>query len=274
MGPAGSGKSTYCHNMVLHARDAHRTINVINLDPAAETFKYEPLVDIKELIQLDDAMEDEELHFGPNGGLIFCMEHLIANADWLKEQIEEIVDEDYILFDCPGQIELYTHMTVMTKFIELLHSWEFRVCGVFLLDSHFMLQTNKFFSGTLTALSVMINLEIPQVNVLSKMDLLSKNSKDQLEKFLEADTHMLLHDETLGKADTKWHQKYFKLSKGICSIIDDYSFVKYMPLDLSDEESVQDLLIFIDSNLQYGEDSDVRARDYTDAEPADEGYND
>ena len=32
------------------------------------------LSDIRELIHIDDAMEDEALHFGPNGGLVFCME--------------------------------------------------------------------------------------------------------------------------------------------------------------------------------------------------------
>ena len=32
------------------------------------------LSDIRELISVDDAMDDEALHFGPNGALIFCME--------------------------------------------------------------------------------------------------------------------------------------------------------------------------------------------------------
>lgn len=32
-------------------------------------------------------MEDEELHFGPNGGLIFCVEYLLENADWLHDRI-------------------------------------------------------------------------------------------------------------------------------------------------------------------------------------------
>lgn len=49
-------------------------VEIVNLDPAAEYFEYEPLIDIRELIQLDDAMEDDELKFGPNGGLVFCME--------------------------------------------------------------------------------------------------------------------------------------------------------------------------------------------------------
>lgn len=61
-----------------HASDSNRIIEVVNLDPAAEHFDYEPLVDIRELIHLDDAMEDEELQFGPNGGLVFCIEYVLA----------------------------------------------------------------------------------------------------------------------------------------------------------------------------------------------------
>ena len=45
----------------------------MNLDPAAEEMLYEPSVDIRELISLEDVME--ELELGPNGGLIYCMEY-------------------------------------------------------------------------------------------------------------------------------------------------------------------------------------------------------
>lgn len=60
--------------MQRYAADSNKIVDVINLDPAAEYFAYEPLADIRNLIQLDDAMEDSELNFGPNGGLVFCME--------------------------------------------------------------------------------------------------------------------------------------------------------------------------------------------------------
>ena len=43
----------------------------------------------------------------------------------LQDALGEIED-DYILFDCPGQIELYTHMDVMRKFVDLLQEWNFR----------------------------------------------------------------------------------------------------------------------------------------------------
>ena len=47
------------------------------------------------------------------------------------------------------------------------------MCGVFIVDSHFMVDGATFLSGTMSALSVMVNLEIPHVNILSKIDLLS-----------------------------------------------------------------------------------------------------
>lgn len=62
--------------MVQHAETENKTVHIVNLDPAAEFFDYNPFADIRELIHIEDAMEDEEMRFGPNGGLIFCMEYV------------------------------------------------------------------------------------------------------------------------------------------------------------------------------------------------------
>ena len=32
------------------------------------------ILDIRDLISVDDVMDDEDLKLGPNGGLVFCME--------------------------------------------------------------------------------------------------------------------------------------------------------------------------------------------------------
>ena len=69
---------------------------MVNLDPAAEYFAYNPDVDIRELISIEDVMEDEDLRLGPNGGLVFCMEHLVENFDWLEEAMDPH-DDDYFL---------------------------------------------------------------------------------------------------------------------------------------------------------------------------------
>ncbi|KAL5716138.1 GPN-loop GTPase 3 [Ranunculus cassubicifolius] len=101
IGPAGSGKSTYCSSLFKHCETMRRTFHIVNLDPAAENFDYPVAMDIRELISLEDVME--ELNLGPNGGLMYCMEHLEENLDdWLTEELDNYLDDDYHVFDCPG----------------------------------------------------------------------------------------------------------------------------------------------------------------------------
>lgn len=85
-------------------------------------------------------------------------------------------------FCLAGQIELYTHIPVFRQLVEHLHQMNFRICGIFLIDAQFMTEASKFVAGVMTALSAMVNLEIPHVNVMSKLDLLSKKVKRDLEK--------------------------------------------------------------------------------------------
>jgi GPN-loop GTPase len=77
MGPAGSGKSTYCNTIYQHCQAIGRTVHVINLDPAADELEYQPSVDIRSLITVDDVMD--ELNLGPNGGLMWCFEYVASN---------------------------------------------------------------------------------------------------------------------------------------------------------------------------------------------------
>ncbi len=46
--------------------------------------------------------------------------YFAKNFDWLMEQLDEDEDDDYIIFDCPGQIELYTHLPTMKQFVDHL----------------------------------------------------------------------------------------------------------------------------------------------------------
>lgn len=57
----------------------------------------------------------------------------------MKPQLEH----SFFFFFFAGQIELYTHLPVMKQLVEQLQQWEFRVCGVFLVDSQFMVETFK-----------------------------------------------------------------------------------------------------------------------------------
>ena len=100
----------------------------------------------------------------------------------MREEIGGFED-DYILIDCPGQVELYTHLPVMKNFIAELRRMNYHMCAVYLLDSHFITDSAKFLSGGLMCLSAMIQLELPHINVLSKMDMVQvKGESDDLEQ--------------------------------------------------------------------------------------------
>jgi len=254
IGPAGSGKSTYCQNVYQHCQSIKRTVHVVNLDPAADHFEYPVSVDIRELISLEDVME--ELKLGPNGGLIYCMEYLEENLeDWFSEQMEDYIDDDYLIFDCPGQIELYSHIPVLRTFVDQLKRWDFNVCAVYMLDSQFVSDVTKYISGCMASLSAMVQLELPHINVLSKIDLLP--SKRDLDKFLDPDARLLL-----GDLNQQMAPRFARLNQALAELVDDYSMVNFLPLDITDEDSIQFVLSHIDNAIQYGEDAEPKARDH------------
>ncbi|XP_059455374.1 uncharacterized protein LOC132185628 [Corylus avellana] len=254
IGPAGSGKSTYCSSLFQYCEKIGRTIHIVNLDPAAESFNYPVAMDIRELINLDDVME--ELGLGPNGGLMYCMEHLEDNLDdWLEEGLNNYLDDDYLVFDCPGQIELFSHVPVLRNFVDHLQRKNFSVCGVYLLDSQFMTDVTKFISGCMASLSAMIQLELPHVNILSKMDLVTK--KRNIEDFLNPEPQFLLSE-----LNKRMDPQFTKLNKALIELVDQYSMVSFVPLDLRKESSIRYILSQIDSSIQYGEDADVRIKDF------------
>lgn len=120
IGPPGAGKSTYCESMCEFMKAIGRDAAIVNLDPANEIVKYDCQVNITDLITVEDAMAEHSL--GPNGALIFCMDWLSKNMHLLKELLKPH-EEKYLLFDFPGQAELYTHHTSMRDIVE-----QFKVC--------------------------------------------------------------------------------------------------------------------------------------------------
>ncbi len=76
------------------------------------------------------------------------------------------------MFDCPGQVELFTgHAGFRAVLDALSGAWGWRLAAVSLLDAHLAAEPHKYIAALLLALSTMLNLELPQVNVLSKVDL-------------------------------------------------------------------------------------------------------
>ncbi len=74
----------------------------------------------------------EEHGLGPNGAMLYAMEYLEANVDWLEEELEKVLENDergssYVIFDTPGQVELWTNHDSLRKVIAKLMKADYRV---------------------------------------------------------------------------------------------------------------------------------------------------
>lgn len=254
MGPAGCGKSTYCKYVYEHCKASRRRCHVVNLDPAAENFNYPVAIDIRELVTADDVAE--EMHLGPNGALLFCMEYLMENFAWLEEKLGDFSD-DYLLFDCPGQIELYSHVPVIPRLARMLQQWGYNICGVYLLDALFVTKADKFISGILSCLSCMISVELPHVNVLSKCDMLKSADQETMELILDPNMDRLV--ATLKKEDGPFKG----LNNALADLIESYNMVSFMPMNIRDTGTIQAVLQHIDHAIQYGEDLETQGEKLT-----------
>ncbi|KAM6190811.1 GPN-loop GTPase 2 isoform 1-T2 [Sarcoramphus papa] len=247
IGPPGSGKTTYCHGMQEFMGRIGRKVTVVNLDPANEAMPYQCAVDIAELITLPDAMEN--LKLGPNGGLIYCMEYLEANFDWLQEKLAAFRGH-YYLFDCPGQVELYTHHDALKNVFAQLAKWNFRLAAVHLVDSHYCTDPGKFISVLCTSLATMLHVELPHVNVLSKMDLIEQYGKlaFNLDYYTEVLDLSYLVDHL---ASDPFFRNYRRLNEKLVEVIEDYSLVSFVPLNVQDKESMRQVMQAVDKANGY-----------------------
>lgn len=238
----------------------------------------------------------EEVGLGPNGGLIYCFEFLMENLDWLTEALDSLTEEYLIIFDMPGQIELYTHVPILPTLVKYLcqpGALDIRMAAVYLLEATFVVDRAKFFAGTLSAMSAMLMLEVPHINVLSKMDLVKDQvKKKDLKRFLTPDVGLLDDDPVerqrvrrvtegrssgaLGDADADaageddesrppddkaqimGGASFRRLNRAVAGLIESFSMINYLKLDVTNEDSVASILSYIDDCVQYHEAQDPK----------------
>ncbi|KFM59637.1 GPN-loop GTPase 2, partial [Stegodyphus mimosarum] len=247
IGPPGSGKTAYCKGMSEFLRGVGRRVAVVNLDPANDVLPYEANVDVSDLITVENVMQRVKL--GPNGGLIYCMEFLEKKIDWLLDELKKFSD-CYFLFDCPGQVELYTHHTSMQRIVSFLQKSGFMLSAVHLVDSHYCCDPAKFVSVLLTSLSTMLQMEMPHVNVLSKADLIEKQGKLHFNLDFYAEV-LDLSELVALLSDDPFLAKYKKLNESLMQLIENYSLVSFHLLTVKSKESMSKVLQAADKANGY-----------------------
>eukprot|EP01061_Rhynchopus_euleeides_P003651 TRINITY_DN12941_c0_g1_i1.p1 TRINITY_DN12941_c0_g1~~TRINITY_DN12941_c0_g1_i1.p1 ORF type:complete len:296 (+),score=89.28 TRINITY_DN12941_c0_g1_i1:249-1136(+) len=248
-GHPGSGKTTYCLGVADYLRSLGREVAIVNLDPANDSLPYEPAVDVRTLIDHEVAMTEE--HLGPNGAFLFCMDYLRANHDWLGDALGDLGGATYFLFDCPGQVELYTNHEAFKQLVEWMQNTaNMRLCGVHLVDSLYCRSGPHFISAILVSLSSMLQLELPHVNVLSKIDLLKNYELDfGIDFYTEVQDLSYL----VGKmsSDKNMPSRFTRMNDALVDLVDDYPHVGFRTLDIESKDSVRELMTEIDKSNGY-----------------------
>ena len=68
-----------------------RKCSIVNLDPANDHMSYPCSLDVRDLISLEDIMSEDKL--GPNGGVLYALEELEHNFEWLQDGLSELGGE-------------------------------------------------------------------------------------------------------------------------------------------------------------------------------------
>ncbi|KAL1682529.1 hypothetical protein EV122DRAFT_203543 [Schizophyllum commune] len=246
-GSPGSGKSTYCYGKHQLFTALKRPISIVNLDPANETIPYPCAIDISSLITLQDVMDEHGL--GPNGGLLYCMEYLEANFDWLEERLQALGKDAYVLFDLPGQVELSTNHDSVKNIIGKLAKAGFRLAAVHLCDAHYVTDASKYVSVLLLSLRTMLHLELPHINVLSKVDLLAQYGELDFNLDFYTEVQDLTYLENSLSASSP--PRFASMNMAIISLIEDYSLVGFETLAVEDKNSMMHLSRAIDRATGY-----------------------
>jgi len=250
VGPPGSGKSTYCNGMHQFMSAIGRKCSVVNLDPANDQIPYPCALDIRDLVTLEDIMSNDEL--GPNGSMLYALEELEHNMDWLAAGLKELGD-DYILFDCPGQVELFTHHDSLRKIVFQIQKLGYRLVVLHLIDSYCLTLPSLYISTLLLSLRTMLQMDLTHLNVLTKVDNLSKypSLPFNLDFYTEVQDLSYLLPHLTEESPMFAKGKFSALNQAIVDLVEEFGLVGFETLAVEDKKSMMSLLQTIDKAGGY-----------------------
>ena len=169
VGPAASGKSNLVSALLQISKDSEKKTISLNLDPGVMHIPYKPDIDIRNYIDINEVTDKYGL--GPNGTLLLTMDLATSFIDKINREIDDI-NPDHIIVDTSGQMELFAYRASGLFMSETLKADN--KCIIFLLDSIFCQDPRNFLTSVLLSTSVHFRFMYPVINVLNKIDLVSK----------------------------------------------------------------------------------------------------
>jgi GTPase SAR1 family protein len=216
----------------------------VNLDPGAENLPYDPDVDIRDWISLEEIIKTYGL--GPNGAQIACADMIALNTSDIKKSIDSF-KTDYILIDTPGQLELFVFREAGKYIVQFLNPQ--RSIIAYLVDHALAKTASGFVSQLLLSISTNFRLGQPQINILSKADMLSKEEIEQIERWGNDP------DELRNAISNEKASVYREMSEGLLQLINGFdNQSKLFPTGKEEFFGIEDLYNNIQLQFEGGED--------------------
>jgi hypothetical protein len=171
---------------------------------------------------------------------------IALNLEDIKKSIQSF-KSDYILVDTPGQLELFVFRESGKYTVDYLNPEKSIIC--YLLDPALAKTASGFASQILLAITTNFRLNKPQINVLTKSDMLSDEGINMIKKWSE-------YDEELYSSITNEESSiYREMSEGISRLIADFGGqTKLIPVSKDKSFGIEDIYTYIQLQFQGGED--------------------
>ena len=206
-GTAGSGKSLLTGALKSWYVSRGEDAIAVNLDPGVVDLPYDPDVDVRDKIQLQDVMEDYGL--GPNGALILAADMTATKLAEIQDEIDSFKAENVII-DTPGQTELFAYRESGEFIVRELKA-DSKVL-LFLVDPLLSGTPANFLSLALLSASVGLRLGIPKITALTKTDI----ARDQVKKIAEWSRDTRVFEDALsGTKDGEQYSLYSEMFRSI-----------------------------------------------------------
>jgi len=169
LGTAGSGKTLMAASLAECLARQGEDACMVNLDPGVLNLPYKPALDVRDRISVEKLMRDYGL--GPNGALVMASDLLAQQAGEINEELQSLAPK-YVLFDTPGQMELFA-FRVAGPYLARELKLEGKMV-LYLFDGPFCADPFNYVSTLFLASAVHLRFTLPQVNLLTKIDLLEE----------------------------------------------------------------------------------------------------
>jgi GTPase SAR1 family protein len=201
VGTAGSGKSLLTASLEKWLIGSEMSVTVVNLDPGVESPPYTSDVDIREYVNYGEIMN--QFGLGPNGALVASLDMAVNQVNEIREEILD-TGRDYVLVDCPGQMELFAYRNSGPLMVSSLVAQD-PAASLYLLDSNIARVPTGYLSSLLLGVSINIRFGLSQLNILSKPDILNQEKVDEI---ITWSSEPYLLEEALNEASSGLIREY------------------------------------------------------------------